>query len=98
ELFFLVQAVYHSVDGGKTTKQRMEMFPDSHDIWFDPTNGNRVMIASDRYINISTTRGRSWFHVPLPASQVNRVSTDRRFPYNVSGTRPGGRAYPGRAR
>jgi len=95
EIWFLVQASYQSLDAGKTTKMRMEMFPDSHDIWFDPLNANRIIIASDRYVNISTTRGRSWFHVPLPSSQVNRVATDRRFPYNVYGSRQDGPAYRG---
>ncbi|HYU79089.1 MAG TPA: hypothetical protein VEK56_08885 [Vicinamibacterales bacterium] len=95
EVYFLAQAVYQSFDAGATTTMRMEMFPDSHDIWFDPLNGNRLIIASDRYVNISTTRARSWFHVPLPASQVNRVATDRRFPYNVYGSRQDGPAYRG---
>ena len=95
EVYFLAQSVHHSLDAGATITTGVEMFPDSHDIWFDPLDGNRVIIASDRYVNISTTRGRSWFHIPLPASQVNRVATDRRFPYNVYGSRQDGPAYRG---
>ena len=72
-----------------------ELFPDHHNIWFDPLNANRVLIANDRYVNISTTHGRSWIHTNLPNAQVNRVAVDRRVPYNVFGSRQDGPAYRG---
>jgi photosystem II stability/assembly factor-like uncharacterized protein len=95
EVYFLAQALYLSLDGGATAKIIPENFPDHHDIWFDPLNPNRIILANDRYVNISTTRGRSWFHVSLPNAQINRVATDRRIPYNVYGSRQDGPAYRG---
>src|SRR5204863_3565301 len=83
EVYFLAQSLYLSVDGGATTRLVPENFPDHHDIWFDPLNPNRILLANDRYVNISTTRGRGWFHVSLPNAQINRVAVDRRIPYNV---------------
>lgn len=95
ELYFLAQSVYKSVDRGATTSVIAAVFPDSHDIWFDPLDENRVIIANDRYVNISNTRGGSWFRVPLPIAQLNRVAVDRRFPYNVYASRQDGPAYRG---
>jgi hypothetical protein len=37
DVYFLAQAFYRSLDGGKTTTIIPENFPDHHDIWFDPT-------------------------------------------------------------
>jgi photosystem II stability/assembly factor-like uncharacterized protein len=95
DVYFLAQSVYHSLDGGATTKVIPELFPDHHNIWFDPTNANRIIIANDRYVNISTTHGRAWLHTNLPNAQVNRVAVDRRIPYNVFGSRQDGPAYRG---
>jgi photosystem II stability/assembly factor-like uncharacterized protein len=95
EVYFLAQAVYLSRDGGATTKIVPELFPDHHDIWFDPLNANRIIVANDRYVNISTTRGRSWLHASLPNAQINRVAVDRRRPYNVYGSRQDGPSYRG---
>lgn len=95
ELFVGAQALYHSTDGGATFTVIPANFPDHHNIWFDPTNANRIILANDRYVNISITRGRSWLHVNLPNAQVNRVFTDRRMPYNVYGSRQDGPAYRG---
>lgn len=95
ELYFLTKYAYLSLDGGATTKIVPGLAIDHHDVWFDPLNGNRIIIANDRYINISTTRGRSWFHVNLPNAQIMRVATDRRIPYNVYGSRQDGPSYRG---
>jgi photosystem II stability/assembly factor-like uncharacterized protein len=95
ELFVGAQALYHSTDAAATWTVIPENFPDHHNIWFDPTNANRIILANDRYVNVSTTRGRSWSHVNLPNAQVNRVAVDRRKPYNVYGSRQDGPAYRG---
>ncbi len=95
DVYFLAQAFYRSLDGGATTKIIPENFPDHHDIWFDPTNANRILVANDRYVNISTNHGISWFHVSLPNAQINRVAVDRRNPYYVYGSRQDGPSYRG---
>ncbi len=95
EAYFMTQSVYFSTDGGATTKMVPELYPDQHDIWFDPTNANRVIIANDRYVSISSNRGRSWMHVNFANAQVNRVAVDRRIPYNVYGSRQDGPAFRG---
>ena len=72
-----------------------EVFPDQHDIWIDPQNGNRLIVANDRYVNISLNRGRSWFRAGLPIAQIYRVGVDRQIPYNVYGARQDGPTYKG---
>ena len=52
-------------------------------------------MANDRYVNISTNHGNSWFHVSLPNAQINRVAVDRRNPYYVYGSRQDGPSYRG---
>lgn len=95
EVYFLAQDTYVSRDAGRTTTTLPAVFPDAHDIWIDPTDARRVLIANDRYVNLSSTRGRAFLRSPLPATQVNRVAVDRRTPYNVYASRQDGPSYRG---
>ncbi|HEX2458147.1 MAG TPA: hypothetical protein VHI99_30910 [Vicinamibacterales bacterium] len=95
EVYFLTQSLTRSIDGGATLKPIEEVYPDQHDIWIDPQNGNRVIVANDRYVNISLNRGRSWFRAGLPIAQIYRVGVDRQIPYNVYGARQDGPTYRG---
>ncbi len=95
ELYFLTQQLTRSRDGGATLEAIEEVFPDEHDIWIDPLNPNRLIVANDRYVNISMNRGRSWRYAGLPNAQIYRVATDRRIPYNVFGARQDGPTYRG---
>ncbi len=58
---------------------------DDHDIWIDPTNPARVMVANDAGVSISLDGSRSFEHIRLPIAQVYHVSTDDRIPYDVYG-------------
>ncbi len=73
-----------SYDGGLTSKV-VYWGGDTHDIWFDPSNAQRIMIGDDGGVNISTTGGRSWHRVSLPNAQIYHVATDDRIPYYVYG-------------
>jgi photosystem II stability/assembly factor-like uncharacterized protein len=95
EVYFLTQRLMRSTDGGATVAAVPEVYPDQHDIWIDPANANRQVVANDRYVNISTNRGRSWFRAGLPNAQIYRVAADRQVPYNVFGARQDGPSYRG---
>jgi photosystem II stability/assembly factor-like uncharacterized protein len=96
EVYFLTQLELHmSIDGGASSRQVREVWPDNHDMWIDPSNPNRLIVANDRYVNLSTTRGRSWMRSPLPIAQMYHVSTDNRIPYYVYGNRQDGPAHRG---
>ena len=58
---------------------------DNHDVWIDPTNANRVLVANDSGVAISDNRATSYRHFLLPISQVYHVMADNAVPYNVMG-------------
>lgn len=68
---------------------------DNHDMWIDPTNPNRMAIANDPGVSISTTRGRTWLRVQLPLAQMYHVTVDNRVPYFVYGNKQDGPSYRG---
>jgi photosystem II stability/assembly factor-like uncharacterized protein len=58
---------------------------DNHDVWIDPTNANRVLVANDAGVAISDNRAASYRHFLLPISQVYHVMADNAVPYHVMG-------------
>jgi len=68
---------------------------DNHDMWIDPSNPDRMAIANDPGVSISTTRGRTWMRVQLPIAQMYHVTVDRRIPYYVYGNKQDGPSYRG---
>jgi photosystem II stability/assembly factor-like uncharacterized protein len=68
---------------------------DHHDMWIDPTNANRMAVASDCCVSISTSRGRNWLRVQLPIAQMYHVTVDNRVPYYVYGNKQDGPSYRG---
>jgi photosystem II stability/assembly factor-like uncharacterized protein len=58
---------------------------DNHDVWIDPGNANRVLVANDAGVAISDNRAASYKHFLLPISQVYHVIADNAIPYNVMG-------------
>ncbi len=58
---------------------------DNHDVWIDPTNAQRVLVANDAGVAISDNRAASYRHFLLPISQVYHVMADNAVPYNVMG-------------
>lgn len=83
-----------SLDGGYTLtplKDASEIASgDMHSVWFDPTNPNRIMIASDQGGNVSLNGGMSWKHVVLPIAGIYDVRVDDDVPYHVMGNRQDG--------
>jgi photosystem II stability/assembly factor-like uncharacterized protein len=66
---------------------------DNHDIWIDPLNPNRIMVANDGGVSISLNHGRSYASVVLPIAQMYQVATDNDVPYHVMGDRQDGYSY-----
>jgi photosystem II stability/assembly factor-like uncharacterized protein len=98
ELYFLAASYSRSLDGGQTSETASrrpgEGFPtpgfDHHDMWIDPTNADRMIVAHDGGVSISVNRGKSWFRVQLPIAQMYHVTVDNQIPYNVYGNRQDG--------
>ena len=93
EAYFLTASWTKTLDGGKTS---IDPPPaelgggDLHDLWIDPTNGNRMISAHDDGMNISLNRGKSWNQIQLPIAQIYHVTVDNRVPYFVYGNRQDG--------
>jgi hypothetical protein len=64
-------------------------------MWIDPTNADRMAVANDAGVSISTTRGRTWFRINLPIAQLYHVTVDTRIPYYVYGNKQDGPSYRG---
>lgn len=75
-----------SKDGGKTFELKNAPHGDHHDLWIDPANNQRMIIADDGGAQVSNDGGENWttYH-NQPTAQFYRVTTDNAFPYRVYG-------------
>jgi photosystem II stability/assembly factor-like uncharacterized protein len=75
-----------SKDGGKTFELKNAPHGDHHDLWIDPDNNQRMIIADDGGAQVSNDGGNNWttYH-NQPTAQFYRVTTDNSFPYNILG-------------
>jgi len=75
-----------SSDGGRTFHPINTPHSDHHDLWIDPENGSRMIIADDGGAQISFNGGHDWStYYNQPTAQFYRVSTDNAFPYHILG-------------
>jgi hypothetical protein len=85
-LYTASTALYRSTDGG-TTFIAFKGAPggeDYHDMWIDPTNGQRMLLGVDQGATVTLDGGQTWstwFNQPI--DQVYHVSTDTQYPYWV---------------
>ena len=93
EAYFLCAAFSKTLDGGLTTVDipfGQSPGGDNHDMWIDPTNGDRMVVGNDGQVSISINRGRSWYRQQLPIAQMYHVTVDNQIPYYVMGNRQDG--------
>jgi len=101
ETYYLTAAYSVSIDGGENIRPgSFGSSPggDNHDMWIDPTNANRIAVANDGGVSISTTRGRTWYRIQLPIAQMYHVTVDNRIPYYVYGNEQDDPSYRGPSR
>jgi photosystem II stability/assembly factor-like uncharacterized protein len=73
-----------STDGGRTFRSISTPHGDHHDLWIDPEDGNRMVVADDGGAQVTFDGGANWStYLNQPTAQVYRVSTDNAFPYRV---------------
>lgn len=101
ETYYFSAAYTTSIDGGRTTTNAAPGEApnwDHHDMWVDPTNGDRQIVVGDGGLSISQNRGKSWHRVQLPVAQLYHVTTDTEVPYNVLTNRQDGPSMKGPSR
>ncbi|MEI6264702.1 MAG: glycosyl hydrolase [Sphingobacteriia bacterium] len=75
-----------SKDGGRTFQGINTPHGDHHDLWIDPENGNRMIVADDGGAQISFDGGDNWSTMMnQPTAQFYRVTTDNSVPYRILG-------------
>ena len=75
-----------STDGGKTFRGMNTPHGDHHDLWIDPEDGNRMIVADDGGAQVSFDAANNWStYLNQPTVQVYRISTDNAFPYRIMG-------------
>jgi photosystem II stability/assembly factor-like uncharacterized protein len=75
-----------SKDGGKTFAAMNTPHGDHHDLWIDPEDGNRMIVADDGGAQISYDAANNWSSLMnQPTAQIYRVTTDNAFPYHILG-------------
>lgn len=80
-------SMLRSIDGGKNfTFVKGIHHADNHDVWFDPANPKRMIVANDGGVDITRDGGETWYAPPLPICQLYHVSVDTRDPFYVAGT------------
>jgi photosystem II stability/assembly factor-like uncharacterized protein len=85
-----------SVDGGKSLVENPPRGGgDTHDVWIDPLNPKRIMVADDGGLTISLNHGETFRRVVLPIAQMYHVWVDDQVPYMVYGNRQDGWSYRG---
>ena len=85
-VYALNVAFLRSNDGGKTFKTMPTPHGDHHDLWIDPEDGNRLIVADDGGAQTSFDGGANWSTADnQPTAQFYRVSTDNNFPYRILG-------------
>jgi len=98
ETYYLTASFNKSIDGGTTIttlQGRQAPGGDHHDIWIDPTNGDRQIVAHDQGLSITVNRGKTWFRQRLLNAQMYHVTVDNEIPYNVLGNKQDEPSYRG---
>ena len=84
---YVVNVSYHrSNDGGKTFESFNAPHGDHHDLWIDPLDNQRMVMADDGGAQVSNDGGANWttYH-NQPTAQFYRVTTDNHFPFRIYG-------------
>src|SRR5579864_8307569 len=85
-LYTVSTAAYRSTDGGNTfiAFKGAPGGEDYHDIWIDPTNGQRMLFGVDQGAAVTLDGGKTWssFYT-MAIDQVYHIATDTRYPYWV---------------
>src|SRR5258708_4084177 len=99
-VFTICVTVMESKDGGKSFNGNGENGDyrpggDTHDMWFDPKNPARAMVAHDGCMNMTYSGGKTWENVNLPIAQMYHVAVDNQVPYYVYGNKQEATSYIG---
>lgn len=76
---------FKSTDGGAKFDQIQTKHGDHHDLWIDPNNPQRMILADDGGGVVSVNGGKSWTDQDYITAQLYHVTTTNHVPYHVAG-------------
>ncbi len=78
--------VWRSIDGGRTFSRLRVPHGDTHIMWVDPRDSDRMINGNDGGGTVSLDGGKSWSSIyNQPTSQFYHVITDNQWPYRLYG-------------
>ena len=78
--------VWRSVDGGRTFSTVRVPHGDTHIMWVDPKDSQRLINGNDGGATISYDGGATWSSIyNQPTAQFYHVTTDNQWPYRILG-------------
>ena len=85
-LYVMNLGVSRSIDGGKTFSAVRVPHGDTHIMWVDPKDPNRLINGNDGGATVSQDGGQTWSSIMnQPTAQFYHVVTDKQWPYRVYG-------------
>ena len=78
--------VWKSIDAGRTFSRVRVPHGDTHIMWVDPKNSDRLINGNDGGATVSLDGGKSWSAMDnQPTAQFYHVITDNQWPYRIYG-------------
>lgn len=84
DLLVANSSFWESTDGGKSFRT-LPWGGDTHDIWIDPTDPNRILMTHDGGMFMTTDHGQTSRRVTLPIGEMYHVAVDNDVPYHIYG-------------
>jgi photosystem II stability/assembly factor-like uncharacterized protein len=79
-------STWRSVDGGRTWTRIAVPHGDTHQLWIDPKDSQRMIHANDGGATVSFDAGQTWSSIyNQPTAQFYHVIADDQFPYRLYG-------------
>ena len=84
KVYVLNVRFWRSDDGGKTYSSIRTPHGDHHDLWIDPVESDRMVIADDGGAQVTFNGGDTFStYMNQATAQFYRVTTDNKFPYRI---------------
>jgi len=85
-VYIMNLTVLKSIDGGKTFSELDVRHGDTHQLWIDPNDPQRMILGDDGGASVSFDGSKTWSSQQnQPTAQFYHVMTDDQFPYRIYG-------------